>query len=163
MMHSHPAKPPGHWIPYTFFGFFAVIFLANGIMLFFALDTWTGLTTQNSYLVGLLYNERRAERDRLERLGWQVSFQAVPDRPGHVVFDLQVEDDRGVPVTGADVAVTLTRPTHEGHDFSAELFHQGGGRYAGEADLPLPGQWQVNLLIDEPRGPFRYSERVVTQ
>ena len=69
--------------------------------------------------------------------------------------------ERGVPVTVADVAVSLTRPTHEGHDFTAVLSHRGGGRYAGEADLPLPGQWQLDLVIDEPRGPFRLSERLV--
>ena len=154
-------KQPGHWIPYSFFGFFAVIFLANGIMLYFALGTWTGLTTESAFQDGLAYNDRLAERERQRALGWQVSFQAVPDGPGHVVFDLQIDDERGVPVTAADVAVSLTRPTHEGHDFTAELSHRGGGRYAGEADLPLPGQWQLDLVIDEPRGPYRLSERLV--
>jgi hypothetical protein len=37
----------------------------------------------------------------------------------------------------------------------------GGGRYAGEAELSLPGQWQVELIIDEPRGRYRRSERMV--
>ena len=107
--------------------------------------------------------ERLAERDRQRDLGWQVTFQAVPDRSGHVVFDLQVADERGVPVTAADVAVALTRPTHEGYDFNAELSHRGGGRYTGEADLPLPGQWQLDLVIDEPRGPYRHGERLVVR
>ena len=162
-MTTQRLKQPRSWIPYSFFGFFAVIFIANGIMLYFALGTWTGLTTENSYQEGLAYNERLAERDRQAAMGWQVSFQAVPDRPGHAVFDLELADGRGIPVTAASVAVTITRPTHEGHDFTTVLTHQGGGRYAGEADLPLPGQWQVDLLIDEPRGPYRLSERLVAQ
>ncbi len=163
MMTTGRMKQPGYWIPYTFLGFFAVVFLANGIMLYFALDSWTGLTTENAFRDGLDYNERLAERDRQRDLGWLVTFQAVPDRSGHVVFDLQVADERGVPVTAADVAVALTRPTHEGYDFTAELSHRGGGRYTGEADLPLPGQWQLDLVIDEPRGPYRHGERLVVR
>ena len=163
MTHLQSADRPGRWIPYLFFVFFGVVFVANGIMLYFALDSWTGLTTRSAFQDGLNYNDRLAERRRQDELGWQVSFQAVPDRPGHVVFDLQVDDDRGVPVTGAGVTVSLTRPTHEGHDFTAELSPLGGGRYAGEVDLPLPGQWQVELVIDEARGPYRHSERVLAQ
>ena len=34
------------------------------------------------------------------QLTW-LQFEAVPDGPGHVVFDLRVEDDRGVPVEWA--------------------------------------------------------------
>ncbi|MBL4602812.1 MAG: FixH family protein, partial [Emcibacteraceae bacterium] len=43
--------------PYTgkrilawFVGFFLVVFLANGIMTYFALSTWTGLETENAYV-----------------------------------------------------------------------------------------------------------------
>ena len=161
-MMGHTGTPPGErWIPWSFFGFFAVIFLANGIMLYYALDSWTGLSNDNAFQEGLAYNERLAERERQAALGWQVSFDAVADRPGHLVFDLRIEDDRGAPVSAAAVSVALTRPTHEGHDFTAALSHRGRGHYVGEADLPLPGQWQVEVLVDEPRGPYRQAERVV--
>ena len=161
MIDGDGPRRPANWIPWAFIGFFLVVFLANGIMLFFALDTWTGLTTDRAYQEGLAYNEQIAERERQAALGWQVSFEAVPDGPGHVVFDLQVADDRGIPVTAASVAVSLTRPTHEGHDLAATLSHLGRGHYAGEADLPLPGQWQVEIVIEEPRGPYRERARVI--
>ncbi len=160
MMPDAPTTRSAYWIPRSFFIFFAVVFGANGIMLFFALDSWTGLSTENAFQEGLAYNDRIAERDRQAALGWQVSFDAVPDRPGHVVFDIRVDDDRGVPVTTAAVTVSLTRPTHEGYDSTATLTHMGGGRYGGEADLSLPGQWDVELTIQEPRGRYRQSERV---
>lgn len=161
MMTDAPPSRSAFWIPRSFFIFFAVVFGANGIMLFFALDSWTGLSTENAFQEGLAYNEQIAERDRQAALGWQVSFDAVPDRPGHVVFDMRVDDDRGVPVTAASVVVALTRPTHEGYDSTTSLTHMGAGHYVGEADLSLPGQWHVELVIDEPRGRYRQSERVV--
>lgn len=154
-------SPGARWIPWTFVAFFAVVFAANGALLYFALDSWTGLTTDNAYQQGLAYNERIAERDRQAALGWQVSFDAAPADPGRIVIDLRVEDDRGVPVTAASASVTLTRPTHEGHDFTTALSHRGAGHYAGEAGLPLPGQWQVELVIEEPRGTYRQTERVI--
>lgn len=160
-MSDAPTSRSAYWIPRGFFIFFLVVFGANGIMLYFALDSWTGLSTENAFQQGLNYNDRIAERDHQAALGWQVSFDAVPDRPGHVVFDMRVDDDRGVPITAAAVAVSLTRPTHEGYDTTATLTHMGGGNYVGEADLSLPGQWQVELVIDEPRGRYRHSERVV--
>lgn len=160
-MRERSASGFGHWAPWAFVAFFAVVFAANGIMLFFALDSWTGLSTEDAFQQGLAYNEKIAERDRQAALGWQVSFDATPDRAGHVVFDLQVDDERGVPVTAASVAVSLTRPTHEGYDLAAILSHLGRGHYAGEVDLPLSGQWQVELVIDEPRGPYRQSARLV--
>lgn len=161
MMHDTPAARGNRWIPRSFFLFFAVVFGANGIMLFFALDSWTGLSTENAFKQGLAFNEQIAERDRQAALGWQVSFDATADRPGHMVFDTRVDDDRGVPVTAASVAVSLTRPTHEGYDSTATLTHLGGGHYVGEADVSLPGQWQVDLIIDEPRGRYHRSKRVV--
>lgn len=161
MMHGTTAPHGSRWIPWSFFIFFAVVFGANGIMLFFALDSWTGLSTENAFQRGLAYNEQIAERDRQAELGWQVSFKATADRPGHMVFDMQVGDDRGVPVAAAAVAVSLTRPTHEGHDSTATLAHMGSGHYVGEADVSLPGQRRVELIIDEPRGRYRRSARVV--
>ena len=162
-MSDTPTSRSAFWIPRGFFIFFAVVFAANGIMLFFALDSWTGLSTENAFKEGLAYNEQIAERNRQAALGWRVSFDVVPDRPGHLVFDMRVDDDRGVPVTAASVVVSLTRPTHEGYDSTATLAHVGGGQYVGEADPSLPGQWQVELVIDEPRGRYRQRERVVVR
>lgn len=160
-MRERTVPPAGYWIPWIFVAFFAVVFAVNGTMLYFALDSWTGLSDENAFQQGLAYNDKIAERDRQAALGWQVSFDATPDRAGHVLFALQVDDDRGMPVTAASVVVSLTRPTHEGHDLAATLTHRGRGYYAGEADLPLSGQWHVELVIDEPRGSYRQGERVI--
>lgn len=149
------------WIPWAFVGFFAVVVAANGTLLYFALDSWTGLATTDAYQKGLAYNDELADRRRQAALGWQVDFTATPDRPGHLLFELSVGDARGVPVSSARVTVRLTRPTHDGHDFETTLAHRGGGRYAGATEVPLAGQWALELLIDGPRGPYRQAERVL--
>ena len=51
------------WIPWSFVALFGVIVIANGTMMFFAFDSWTGLSTDDSYKRGLVYNESLAERD----------------------------------------------------------------------------------------------------
>ena len=44
-------------IPLLFFAFFAVVLTANGIMIWIALSSWTGLETKNHYLKGVDYNQ----------------------------------------------------------------------------------------------------------
>ena len=37
------------WIPWALCGIFAVFLIANGVMLYFATRSWTGLATDNAY------------------------------------------------------------------------------------------------------------------
>ena len=45
---SKTKRQDGWWYPYIFVGAFVVIITVNGIMAFFAVDTWTGLEILDS-------------------------------------------------------------------------------------------------------------------
>ena len=61
------ATDRSRWIPYAFLGFFAVVLLANGAMIWLAFATWTGLETEGAYQKGLAYNRTLAETEAQRR------------------------------------------------------------------------------------------------
>jgi nitrogen fixation protein FixH len=55
----------------VFLGFFATIFLVNGIMIYDALSTFGGIETADAYRKGLAYNARIAEGAAQAQRGWR--------------------------------------------------------------------------------------------
>lgn len=129
------------WVPWAFVGGFVVVLVANGALVYFAFDSWTGVATEDAYAKGLAYNEEIGDARAQESRGWRVTLDFTSDGPQRGKLDLDLKDRFGTPITGARVAARLVRPTHEGHDLEVELTERGGGRYAAELELPLAGQW----------------------
>jgi len=160
MLHSLRTRNPNWWIPWSFVGFFAVMFVANGTMLYYAVTTFTGVETNNAYRRGLQYNKKLEAAAVQRALGWTAALE-VEQRPplaARITLDLSDRDARAL--NGADVAVTFVRPTHEGSDFTSTLTALGSGRYRLDASFPLPGQWDVRLDIDHPHGSYAMKERI---
>ncbi|MEQ8967938.1 MAG: FixH family protein [Azospirillaceae bacterium] len=142
----------GRWIPWAFVAFFGVVLVANGTMLSVALTTWTGLSTENAYERGLVYNDTLARLAEGEALGWEtgVAFEPVADpgsgrHAGRVV--VEAFDAEGRPIEDATVTAKLVRPTVYGHDETLALPQAAPGRYAADVELPLPGQWEVRATV----------------
>lgn len=139
--------------PYTgkrilawFVGFFLVVFSANGIMTYFALNTWTGLETEDSYVKGLNYN-REIENARLQNLsGWDVQISQMPESiEGR--FEIKVSwPEEALPP--AEVKATFIRAVIEGYDQEITLSHLGDGLYGSPVKLPLIGQWDVLVVVN---------------
>lgn len=127
--------------------FFAVIFAVNGIMVFIALDTFTGVHTDDAYRSGRDYNDvidaARSQTDR----GWAVTM-AHEVTEGTVRLAVTFQDKAARPVEGLTVTAELWRPTQAGFDRELVLEPAGAGRYAGAIDLPLAGQWEIRLLAE---------------
>ncbi len=144
------------WIPWAFVAFFVIVFAANGLMVFFSFESWTGISTEDAYRRGIAYNRVLDEARAHEALGWKltVDFEPRPDegaRRGRLLARLVDRD--GAPLPGARVSARIVRPTHEGYDRSVTFEDLGGGRYEAALALPLPGQWEVRL--DARRGENR--------
>ena len=60
-------------------GFFGVVFVVNGVMIYSALSTHTGLVANEPYRKGLHYNERIEADERQARLGWSDSIEIGRD------------------------------------------------------------------------------------
>lgn len=141
------APPKRSKIPWIFFGFFAAIFLANGIMIAVALGTWTGLETDSAYRDGLAYNERLAEREAQRALGWRVAMTLKRLAEGEAELQVRLTGAAGETLYADEIEAVFWRPTLEGHDQALKLRHLGAGLYGSKVVLPLPGQWQVKLSV----------------
>lgn len=154
-------RRPQSWIPYGFVGFFFVVIAANATMVGVALDSWTGLRTEDAYQKGLEYDEVLAARKAQEALGWDV--RADVETPGDLWARVEValDDAEGRPLDADRVRIGFFRPTHDGYDRTATLERVGYGRFAGELKLPLAGQWELRVAAERGEDAYRLSRRVM--
>jgi|TARA_R110002072_G_scaffold517_15_gene3212 nitrogen fixation protein FixH len=145
-------KKDQRWIPSIFFGMFGIIFAVNGLMIYIALNSWTGVTEDN-YNKGLKYNQVLAADQTQQALGWQNQLE-LSSSNSVLTASLRVDDRQGQPVAAEIVAVNFVRPTNEGYDFSDELTAQGAGVFTGQWAMPLAGKWEMRVRIT--RGQDRY-------
>ena len=139
--------------------FFGVVLLTNTVFIYLALDTFSGLSTEDAYRRGLEYNETLEARAEQRALGWSglVSYE---ERDGAAGLLTAVLTDRtGMPLADLQVSGQVRRPTHEGHDLEVTLVQSGAGTYTSEIELPLRGQWDVRLVAVSPGGKRFEMER----
>lgn len=144
-----------------FVAFFGLIFVANAIFVFLALDSWTGLETRQHYNEGLAYNKILAADERQKSLGWRVNVTVEPISDGKARLVVSLQDESGQALSGIDVQSSFFRPTHEGHDFVVPLHAVGEGKYAADFDLPLAGQWDVRVAAHRGKDRYLMQDRVV--
>jgi len=159
-MQRAPDAERSRWIPWVFVGFFLVVFAVNGALVWFALSSWTGLETTNSYERGLVYNRALEAEKEQAALGWRAGFgfHQTGERQGMLELRLQGRDT--APLEGAKVDAEIVRPTQEGYDFDLALEERAPGRYRAAVRVPLPGQWEVRLAARARGEVYRLSPRI---
>lgn len=156
----HNGKRGGRAIPWLFAGFFGVVILANAVMVYFAVASFTGLQTEDHYLRGLAYN-RVLEADRAQQaLGWEVAVEFRPTgaRRGRIVA--HARDAGGAPLADAVIVAHLVRPAQSGHDMDVTLTAGRDGVHAAEVELPLAGLWEIQTQITHRSGTYRTAQRI---
>lgn len=156
------AREDGWWYPWIFVVGMAFVVLINGIMVYIALSTWTGLETERHYDKGLAYNENLAAARAQAELGWLVDVAYTPSPiagdPGELAVTVTAAGDR--PLVDLDVTALLIRPTHEGFDQEVRLDHAGAGVYKGPVAIPLPGQWDARIHARRRDAEFQEVKRL---
>lgn len=140
--------------------FFAVISLANGIMIRAAVTTFGGVETASAYQAGLAYAREAGAAHAQDALNWQVKAQVRPSA-GVTRVEVDVRDAAGAAIASLQASARLERPTDRRADQEVALHEDGAGRFRGTAG-PLAGQW--DLVIELSRGDtrvFRSRNRVV--
>jgi len=160
MATAQDGKRAGRAIPWLFAGFFGVVILANAIMVYFALSSFTGLQAENHYLRGLAYNRVLEAERAQEALGWNVAvtFESTGPRRGRIVA--RVLDAAGAPLVDAEVVAHLVRPAESGHDMNVTLAAGRGGVHAADVELPLPGLWEIQTQIVHRSDVYRTAQRI---
>lgn len=158
------ARRPNVWIPGCFFGMFAVIIAANGIMVAVGLETWPGLATKQPFESSVVYNQDLAERDDVvPGPDWDLAMRV--DTPGQRVAEVTVAltGAGGAPLIADKVQAGFVRPTHDGYDRIRTLQGQGDGTYTGAVALPLEGLWELRVNAEKDGQSMQRKTRFTVQ
>ena len=140
----------GRTVLFVIIGFFAVVFAVNGVFLFLALSTNSGIVTVEPYRKGLKYNERIAADERQLALGWKsdISIDAAAGTLAAVISDRD-----GKALTGLGVTAKVGRAATDREDINATLTETAPGRYEANLSLHDSGGYVANLEVSDPNAP----------
>lgn len=145
------------FIPWYFVGFFALLFMFDGIFVYLATSTHTGVVTEQAYQKGVDYNETIAAVDAQNALGWQGEITYSADG----LLNFKVQDDTAGTISGANVVAEVTRPTHNGVDFEQPLKEIAPGIYQAPVKFPLDGMWDVRVYVSWQQKQFQTAQRII--
>lgn len=141
---------------------FSTVLIANGFLIYFATNTWTGLETEQHYAKGLEYNANLEGAKRQQELGWHVDSKFTFSDDFSGTAQIRFTDRSAKPLDDLTVRLLATRPTHDGYDREFMLSPLSDGVHGGEFNLPLKGQWDFRILARRGNDNFQRVERIVT-
>ena len=142
------------WIPWAFVGGMGLVVVVNAVMVWFALSTFTGVSTPRAYDRGRTYNDVLAEAARQDALGWQVRVKL----DGGIV-SVEIRDPANAPVHG-DLLGALHRPLNR-EAVPLHFLETGPGRFTAEAANLPAGQWEARLTLHNAAGRMDVRHRVI--
>ncbi|HET6196312.1 MAG TPA: FixH family protein [Acetobacteraceae bacterium] len=148
------------FIPWLFVAGFAIVIAVNGIMMWLAIGSFSGLYSDHARERGVHYNQIVAEQKSRDALGWTVvpSWQAEGG-----VLGLKVSDAAGKPLAGAVATIELVRPAERRAPLDVALNDLGDGRFAGHVVLPERGNWDADIVIEAGGRRFALTKRLFLQ
>jgi nitrogen fixation protein FixH len=108
--------------------------------------SFEGIVVDKPYEAGLAWDEEHKNR---ERLGWNVTIQNPSFTTGKNDLVVIVTDKNGSPLTNTAMIVSITRPSTREYDRRYEAPLLPGGIYKTGIDLPLYGNWDLDIDIHQ--------------
>lgn len=139
-MFSKPLN--GRTVFAIFAGAFGVIITVNIVMAFFAVSTFPGLETHNSYVASQSFD---AERKAQIALGWQTNATIEGD-----FITLEFLDMAGNAIQPDSLTTLLGRTTVRTEDREPKFDYVDGRFIAAEA--LQPGKWELRVMATAPDG-----------
>ncbi|MEX0298045.1 MAG: FixH family protein [Kordiimonas sp.] len=149
-------KKSDRFIPWYFVAFFVGLAIWDGIFVYVATTTHTGVVTDKSYDRGINYNETIAAAEAQSALGWAGEIEFKNGQLASLLTDAN-----GRAIVGARVDAHFFRPTQAGGDFTINLTEVSDGRYVSSALSAAPGQWEVRVFVEWKQKQFQTAERIV--
>lgn len=136
--------------------FFGIVFAANGIMTYFAIESFSGVQTERPYENGLAFN-RDIERARAQdALGWRVNEAITRKDSGDVSLTIRITDSAQKPVSGLTIATLLKSPADSHNDCPITITEQDAGVYSGATQCGA-GQWDIDMRAQKSGEIVYYS------
>jgi nitrogen fixation protein FixH len=146
------------WIPWLFVAGMAIVVAANGIMVYFAVSSWAGVTVAQPYQRGLAYNRVIEAAAREQALGW--TAEASVQRDGAEIW-VELRDATARPLSDVAIDAVLLRPLASAAPIPVTLRAQGQGRYAGAVEPLQRGQWELRLAVTRGADAVHVTRRVI--
>jgi len=145
------------YIPWLFVAGFAIVVGVNAIMITFAVGSFSGLYTPKPRERGLHYNDVVAEQKTRDALGWRIetTWRAETGQ-----LALSVSDAAGRPLTGALVSAELVRPVEKRPPVAVALATIDAGKFAGFVELPVRGNWDLDVVVERDGDRFAQTRRL---
>ena len=136
---NSPKDSSGKLILLYFVMFFGFIATMDGIFVYMAISTQTGVVTDQAYERGLAFNDIVEKAKSQPLLNQTANYESG-------VLRWKLADDDNNPLTSAIVSARIIRPVQDGYDHDITLEHQGNGIYEVHLNLPLQGRWRAKLI-----------------
>jgi nitrogen fixation protein FixH len=148
------------WIPGIFVLGFLIVIAVNGILIFTAVSSFSGLETDSAYDKGLQYNKALAAAAANAETGWRAEPLVTGGDNGERKLEVTILDRSGAPVTELRVEAFLVRPTNAGMDSAITLTDFGGGRYGAVFTPKALGNWELRLKAARGDIAWQQSQRL---
>ncbi len=160
-----PRPITGRAVLFGLSAFFGVVFAVNGALIFFALDSWSGLSTERPFAAGRDHDRTLARAEAQAALGWRSAVALVPSAVGAgQAVEVTLTGRTGAPLGGLEVELALRRPARGDLDRRLSLSETTAGRYRGTVALPLPGRWYAEIRVRGADGPrYRMEHEIAAE
>jgi nitrogen fixation protein FixH len=150
----------GRMVLFYLIAFFGVVMSVNGVMIYEALSTMTGVDTDSPYQAGRMFERDVAMAKAQDSRHWHVDAQVTPSSNG-ARLKVAAHDEAGRPLTGMQASAAFQRPTDRRLDRDVELVEDSPGKFSGSAEI-MAGQWDLVIEISRHgERLFRSKNRVV--
>lgn len=153
-------SPTSRFIPWLFVAGMLLVIAVNGVLIFFATTTWSGLATGHAYEQGLAYNTALAAQAKQDALGWTFDVRLQPAAGGASLLVGAGAADGWV-LSGLTVEAVLQRPLGDADTRRVMLSPVAEGLYAAALAPLAPGQWDVHLTVSRGDQHARVSRRLI--
>ncbi len=142
-------------------GFFAFMLIANGFFVYFALTSFSGLSTDDPYKKGLNYNQALAAKEKQQARGWISDLRVDEVNAGEILIKLTVLDAAGKVVEFSKTEAVLRRPAVQGEDIHLNFTKQENA-LVSRVKLEKLGNWDLKLLLHGGgfEMPYRLEKRL---
>jgi nitrogen fixation protein FixH len=151
------------WIPGLFVLGFLIVIAVNGVLIFTAVSSFSGLETDGAYEKGLRYNQALAAAAANANTGWHATPTVSTATDGERQLEIAVADRNGAPVTELKVEAYLVRPTNAGMDEAIALADLGNGRYSAAFTPRALGNWELRLQARRGDVTWQQTQRIFLQ
>lgn len=140
---------------------FGAMFVANGLFVYFALNSHSGEQSTTAYEDGLNYNNTIAERRKMAELGWIMSA-VVENINGIDVLNLKLLDKDKSALQNITIEAQLFNPVFSSQDTVLVLTRIEDG-YKAPLNLPRKGQWDLMVRVTQGKISGIFSERIIVE